>query len=165
MVMNDHSRYSSVTNMLDKLGWTDLAQCCREIKLTFLFNIVQGTVAVPADNYITPNSTRSKKANSLKFSTIRCDTELYRNSFFPRAIIDWNALPEDIVTSFTTTAFKEGTWNQFDKHRAPFPQSMILNQGEALYCTRSRFRTFATTAEALLCDDQLKTLQCDVRSE
>ncbi len=114
MVMNNHSRYSSVTSMLGKLGWADLAQRCREIRLAFMFNIVQGTVAVPVDNYLTPNNTRTKKANSLNFNTIRCDTEQYRNLYFPRTIIDWNALPDDIVMCPSTTAFKGGTRKHFD---------------------------------------------------
>lgn len=40
-----------------------------------------------------------------KIAEYSCKTKTFKNSFFPRTISDWNALPADVVTSPTIDVF------------------------------------------------------------
>ena len=53
----------------------------------------QGQILTPR----TPSITRSYHPN--QYQTIPARIQLYQNSFFPRTIIWWNALPASLVTS------------------------------------------------------------------
>lgn len=104
-VKADFSRHSSVTMMMKELGWNSLADRRLHLRLTLMYKVVNGLVAVPSTNLIpADNRTRSNHPN--KFRTIRASTEVYRNSYFPRTIPQWNNLPSQTVTSSTIDSFK-----------------------------------------------------------
>ena len=50
----DYSPLSSVTSMLDKLGWRSLEQRRSDARLSMLYNIVHWKVAIPPDQLIRP---------------------------------------------------------------------------------------------------------------
>ncbi len=54
-VMNEYRQTSSITEMLNQLGWSELSQRQQEARLTLLFKIVKGLVAVEF-NQLTPNT-------------------------------------------------------------------------------------------------------------
>ena len=47
-VQKDYQRASSVTAMMNELGWKPLAHRRREQRLTLLIKIINGLVAIPA---------------------------------------------------------------------------------------------------------------------
>jgi len=47
MVSNDYGRHSSVTSMLTRLGWATLEQRRENQRLTMMYKVVHGLVAVP----------------------------------------------------------------------------------------------------------------------
>jgi len=53
--------------------------------------IVTGETAIPQQQYMTPGPSRTRSKNNLKFAVYRTSTNEYKNSFFPRTIVDWNA--------------------------------------------------------------------------
>ena len=53
-VFNDYSRESSVTAMIDELGWCSLEQRRADIRLILFYKIVYGLVAVDFSNQLTP---------------------------------------------------------------------------------------------------------------
>ena len=53
-VVQDFSRYSSVKSYLNDLKWAPLKDRRRDIRLTFLFKIVTGRVAVQAEDTLLP---------------------------------------------------------------------------------------------------------------
>ena len=55
-------------------------------------------VSIPTDNLI-PKVRRSKNHHSPTFQTLAARTDIYKGSFFPQTIRDWNALPDSIITS------------------------------------------------------------------
>jgi len=103
-VKNNYQPKSSVTEMLNDLGWLPLAERRRELRLTLLFKILQGLVAVQTDMMV-PSDTRTRHHNQ-SYKHISADTRNYANSFFPRTISDWNKLPADTINSQTPVAFK-----------------------------------------------------------
>ena len=100
---------SSVTSMLEELGWKDLKQRRAKARVTLLYKITYSLVAIPLLGYLQPlahGRTRSTHVHHYqRFST---RTNYYKFSFFPRTVIQWNALPNDLVTSNTLDLFKSG---------------------------------------------------------
>ena len=114
-VMNDYSRKSSVTDMMRRLNWRPLAERRREQRLMFFFKIINDLVAVPADSlHIERNQRTQRNSNSKSVKVITsCLTDIYKNSFVPRTIKDWNALPDQLVTVKKAEEFKSARHSHF----------------------------------------------------
>ena len=104
-VKNDYNWESSVTSMIKDLGWENLADRRREARLCIFHKIVNGTVAVPAVDYLAPGTTRTR-SNTRKYKHYYARTNIYKYSFFPRTIPEWNNLSEDTVKCETIESFK-----------------------------------------------------------
>jgi len=89
-VCNDYSRYSSVTNMLQSLGWPLLEQRRKEKRIHLMSKIIADEIAIPKEDYLTPASRRTRRQNAHKFAVYSANTDEYRMSFFPRTVVDWN---------------------------------------------------------------------------
>ena len=114
----------SMTQMLRDLNLPSLQSRRRENRLTFLFKISQGlTPAIPRDNYLTQiknkRTIRAKKfedcvsnnfvdrkqtLNKNSYKLTEAETNLYKNSFFPRTIEEWNQLEN--VSAVTVEDFR-----------------------------------------------------------
>lgn len=105
-VAQDFSRYSSVTAHLQDLKWTPLKDRRRDIRLTFLYKIITGKVAIQAEGTLVPADSRTRRQNSHKYRHLRADTRQFQNSFFAKSIPEWNSLSEACVSADTVTAFK-----------------------------------------------------------
>ena len=55
-----------------------------------------------ADNIVEQYSIK----NSMCFTPIQCKTQLYKNSFFPKTLIEWNNLEESVVRADTVDTFR-----------------------------------------------------------
>ena len=110
-VHNDFQRTSSVTSMMNELGWKPLAQRRREQRLTLLFKIINGLVAIPATDHIAFNTRPSRSRQSTQIKVTATNSEVYRNSFFPRTIKGWNSLSESAVNSDSVNSFKNNILN------------------------------------------------------
>jgi len=106
-VRNKFQRQESVTKLLKDLGW-DLMESRREHqRLTLIFKIINGEMAVPAgDVDLKYQATRTRAANNRKLKTLRTSTEAFKNSTIPRTIPGWNSLPQDIINCESTGDFK-----------------------------------------------------------
>ena len=99
----------------------------KQHRLTFMFKITQGQIpAINRDTYFIPlrlkrtiikprnfaNYQHSNPVEKYTTNNSRCfqiphsNTDIYGNSFFPRTIIDWNKLTDNLVTSASVDAFK-----------------------------------------------------------
>ena len=68
--------------------------------------IVYGLVAVPLPNYIQPTHRISRYCHSMTYRQIQTSTNYYKYSFFPLAIVQWNALPEAVASLPDLDLFK-----------------------------------------------------------
>ena len=57
------------------------------------FKVVHGLVAVPLPDYIQYSNRISRYCHSMTFRQVSTSTDYYKYSFFPLAIVQWNALP------------------------------------------------------------------------
>ena len=106
-VSNDYRWHSSVTSMLQDLGWQDLASRRRNIRLALFYKIVHHLVAVPTDDLLIKADSRLRAHHKHKFQTIRTNSDAYKFSFFPRTLTEWNTLPKDTAEAPSLDCFKQ----------------------------------------------------------
>ena len=83
--------FGSMTSILEQLGWESLLKRCKGSKLIFLFKGLKGRASIPCDNLQPPNR-RSRNQHPMAFQVPYARTDIYKYSFFPDTIMDWNAL-------------------------------------------------------------------------
>ena len=98
-VMNDYSRESSVTTMLQDLGWNSLQHRRDIAKVTMMYRITNKLITIP-DSQLIPAS-RTTRGNNQKFNVPTTRTTLMKSTFFPDTIRLWNVLPQQVVDSPT----------------------------------------------------------------
>ena len=105
-VCNNYSPYSSVTQMLSDLGWQQLKDRRKHIRLALFYKIVHHLIAVPHEDILRNPDSTTRSSHNYKYRTLRSHKAPYKFSFFPRTILDWNPLSADIVHSDTIHIFK-----------------------------------------------------------
>ena len=90
-VLNDYNYTSSVTEMLNILGWSTLENRRNRTTLIMLYKIIHSNVIVD-HNHLQPT-----RNNNYLIPYSR--TQYHLNSFFPRAIRLWNRLPSIVQQS------------------------------------------------------------------
>ena len=104
--LNRFHNTSSVTGMLGQLGWRTLEQRRADQRLTMLYKIVNGHVAVTPGTYLHPVARPTRHSHQFGFIQYSTRKDHFRLSFFPRTIIQWNRLPLCVVQAQTVVAFK-----------------------------------------------------------
>ena len=108
-VLSDYGRTSSVTSMLDQLGWRNLAERRLDLHLTLLYKVVHGHINMPADSLGLTNSYSRTRANhKYKYQLPRAYTKELQYSCIHRTIPEWNALPASLAESDSVASFKSG---------------------------------------------------------
>ena len=73
---------SSVTAMVNSLGWRTLEQRWADARLFLFYKIVYGLVAVPLPDYIQPSNRVSWYCHSMTFRKLQASRDYYKYSFF-----------------------------------------------------------------------------------
>ena len=105
-VLGDYSPYSSVTDMIGKLGWRNLEQPRSDSGLVLFYKIVYGYVALPLPSYVIPHPRASRTSHPLAYRQISTRTHYYKYSFYPLTVVQWNSLPASIATLTDLNSFK-----------------------------------------------------------
>ena len=92
-----YSYRHSVTSILHELEWPPLEHRRRIKRLTSFYKAVNNTIPVNIPDYVVPSIRQDTRSHSRAFIEVRANYEHYKNSFLPRTIRDWNALPPDLV--------------------------------------------------------------------
>ena len=95
--------------MVTQLGWEPLQVRRVKIRLLLLFKTQHNLVAIPAEAYLLPSDSRTRGQNTFRIPSTRKD--VYRNSFFPRSIREWNNLPSAATTSSSVDEFRDTLGN------------------------------------------------------
>ena len=91
--------------MLSTLKWESLESRRKKSRLNLLYKINWGLVEVPKD-MLTRSDRRTRGEH--KFRQLSTNKDVYKYSFFPRTITDWNNLPESIGMASSLESFKSG---------------------------------------------------------
>lgn len=102
-IMNDYSRFHSVSNMKSSLNLPPLSQRRHDARLVNFYKYDNGLVQIPTDPAPTlsaqPHGTRYTQQHNRVYTLVQPSTDTYKHSFFPRTIKDWNRLDEDVVSA------------------------------------------------------------------
>jgi hypothetical protein len=85
-VKQNYSKHSSVTRMIQELGWKNLKDRRKDIRLTMLYKIVNNIANVPKDEILIPSDIRNRSEHGHKFCILAQNTNEYKYSFFPHTI-------------------------------------------------------------------------------
>jgi len=92
--------------MLHDLGWCDLKDRRRDLRLALLYKIVTGHVAISPDQIgLVAADNRTKANHRYKFRAIGASSTGLRSSFAVRTVSDWNQLPAIVVEQENPAAF------------------------------------------------------------
>ena len=104
--MNDYARTTSVTSLLHQLGWQTLEERQSVAHICLFYKTVNSLMAVPLPKYIQPTHRIPRYCHSMTFRQIDTGKDSYKYSFFPLAIVQWNAFPVNVVISSRLDSFK-----------------------------------------------------------
>ena len=91
-VKSRYSRYSSVSDMLDVLGWTPLSQRRQEARLILFKEIISGLAHVPFEGVLVEAYTGTIRKHNMKFRQIDHTISQYGQSFFLKLLVHGTGL-------------------------------------------------------------------------
>ena len=105
-VLSDYRLQSSVTAMIDELGWVTLEQRCRRNRLIQLYKIINGyTPGAELPAIYLPQTIITRHYHPSRFILPAANTTNYQASFFYRTVKDWNDLPLNFYSIPTLSIF------------------------------------------------------------
>ena len=96
----------SITLMLSELQWPPLQTLRRNARLTLLYKIIHHHQIIPHQYHPTPAFPHTRSNHCFKFQHYQSKTDVYRNSFFPKTVPEWNNLPSMIAETDNLNSFK-----------------------------------------------------------
>jgi len=106
----------SVSQAVENLEWLPLATRRKNKRLRILYKTISGlndTITIPAHISLKRNmeTIRTRNSHTQKFIQPRTRTDIYKNSFFPRTVTQWNSLPNSIINSLNLESFSSRLLN------------------------------------------------------
>ena len=112
-IFSDYRFTSSPSDMINKLKLQSLETRRAIARLCIFYKAIDHQVALPLDDLRIPTRiTRQSAGRSFIQLGTGCDT--YKWSFFPRTIVDWNRLPNQIRSSTSINSFRSDLKSHFD---------------------------------------------------
>ena len=88
----------SMTGILEHLKWESLKKRRRDSRLVLLYKGLKDKASIPADDLILLVR-RCRNDHSMAYQVPIANTDIYKCSFFPQTVRDWNALPDSLISS------------------------------------------------------------------
>ena len=96
----NYNHHANVTEMLKDLSWDTLATRRKTGRLSFMYKLTHNLIDCSAENHLKPNNERrTRGSHDFKFLVPRAKKDIFKFSFFPRTISEWNSLPKDVVNA------------------------------------------------------------------
>jgi len=118
-VKSDYTRTEgSVTKLLKELKWTSLQDRRSASRLVFMYKIKHKLIAIPSDQFLKPVTRQGlRRNNSSNYRKIDGKNLVFKHSFFPRTIREWNNLPDSVVKASSVESFKTSLQVHQHQHR------------------------------------------------
>jgi len=91
-VKKDYRYTTSVTGLLHELGWLPLFERCKHSRLMVFHKALNNLLAFSLD-HLSVSSWHTRASNENKFVSLPVRIDVFKYSFFPWTITDWNSLP------------------------------------------------------------------------
>ena len=88
----------SMTGILELLKWESLKKRRRDSRLILLYKGLKGKASIPTDDLI-PLVSHCRNDHFMAYQVPIANTDIYKCSFSPQTIRDWNALPDSLISS------------------------------------------------------------------
>jgi len=98
-VKKDYTYTTSVTGLLDELGWLPLFERRKHSRLTTFHKALNNLSAFSLD-HLSVSSQHTRASNENKFVSLPVHTDVFKYSFF-----HWNSLPLAVCLSQSTQSF------------------------------------------------------------
>ena len=95
----------SPTALLKDLGWDPQSDCRWQHRLSLMYRITHGLVAVPPTRLEKPFW--NTRGHSFRYKTIGTTCDIVKHSYYPRTIPEWNNLSDSIVNAPSLDSFKQ----------------------------------------------------------
>ena len=96
-VLNDFSRYSSVSAMIDHLSWPSLELRRKVSRLQTLYNIINEHYSLAISPRFIPKGRSTRLYHPSHYVLPNSHTYSYQQSFYPQSIKGWNDLPSYLI--------------------------------------------------------------------
>ena len=88
----------SMAGILEQLKWESLNKRREDSRLIMLYKCLKGAASISTDDQVPPNRF-TRNHHSLAFQTPLAGTDIYKSSFFPQTIRDWNSLTDSLISA------------------------------------------------------------------
>ena len=88
----------SMTGILKQLKWESLKKRRKYSRLIMLYKGLKGAASIPTNDLVPPIR-RTRNHHSLAFQIPMAGTDIYKSSFFPQTIRDWNLLTDSLIST------------------------------------------------------------------
>ena len=96
-----------VINAIKLLNWPTLEKRRQVARLTLIYKCVTNQAAIDIPCCVHHQSSlKARASHPRKFISLQPSCVMYKYSFWPRTIIDWNSLPSSYLTMDSTAKFK-----------------------------------------------------------
>jgi len=115
-VKKDYRHTTSVTGLIDELGWLPLFERRKHSRLT-VFHKALNNFSAFSVYHLSVSSRHTRASNENKFVSLPVRTDVFKYSFFPRTITDWNSLPLAVRVLQSTQCFHGALQNSASSNR------------------------------------------------
>ena len=137
-IVSGCSKLVSLSDLREECGWKLLSERRRKHKLILFFKMVKGFAPIYLSNLV-PQLNSDISNHNLRNSTslygIACRTSLYKKSFLPSVVDEWNLLPQNIRDLESVSSFKD----YFNIDR-PIPNKLFLVGKRRFHIIHARLR-------------------------
>ena len=96
--------------MIKDLGWASLETRRRQSRLALMYKLTHGLIDIDIrEELIQRSDSRTRGSHQFKFRVPYANKDVFKFSFFPKTIADWDFLPEAIVSSTSLKIFNIGS--------------------------------------------------------
>lgn len=93
--------------MLSDLKWDTLETRRKKNRLTLMYKLSHNLVHINTEDHLIPNrEKRTRNSHAFKYRMPKVCKDVFKFSFFPRSITEWNSLPADLVNCKSLSDFK-----------------------------------------------------------
>ena len=109
MIHKNYDWKASVTELTRDLDLDMLSTRRKISRLCILQKAIGGQLALPVQNYLHPIQRQTRRSHSGAFIEYQTRIDIFKYSYIPRTIIDWNNLPPNISNIADPDQFKSAT--------------------------------------------------------
>ena len=107
-VTNNYDRSSgTVTELYRRLNWDTLEKRRTIQRLCMFQKIMYGYTHIALPSYIYARTIETRSATRSRFTNLMTSCDVYKYSFIPRTVREWNSLPTELVVIGDTQLFKQ----------------------------------------------------------